>query len=71
MTAAYWLQSADETTDDYAKRIWSDLAPERERWVLATVLFDRVVDPDSSKVQSLFQLLNSAIRNNLWGGEIQ
>ncbi len=68
MSAAYWLQSADQTTDDYATRIWADLAPQRERWVLVTILFDEAIDPQSAESQALFTALRSVVQINLAGG---
>jgi exosortase O len=47
-SAAYWLQSADKVTEDYAVRIWDDLAPQPQPWVLVTVLFDQPVDFETS-----------------------
>jgi hypothetical protein len=67
-TAVYWLQSSGETTDDYAARIWSDLASQRQRWVLVTILFDRPVDPQSPEAQDLYQALRASIQQNLRGG---
>lgn len=60
-TAAYWFQSATQTTDDYAARIWADLSPERQRWVLVTILFDENIDPQRSEVQSLYLALHEAV----------
>ncbi len=68
LSAAYWLQSAEETTDDYATRIWADMEPERQRWVLVTVLFDEPVDLDSVKFQPLFQNLHASVQDGLTGG---
>jgi exosortase/archaeosortase family protein len=68
LSAAYWFQSAERTTDDYATRIWADLAPERERWVLVTMLFDSVHDPHEADLQALHIALHDAVRRNLRGG---
>lgn len=68
LTAAYWLQSANRTTDDYATRIWSDLAPKRQKWVLVTVLFDEAIDPESSDILNLFEDLQRIVHSNLVGG---
>jgi hypothetical protein len=38
---------------DYAARIWDDLAPQPETWVLVTVLFDTLVDLQSQPVKDL------------------
>jgi exosortase O len=59
--AAYWFQSADQTTDDYAARIWADLAPERQRWVLVSILFDENVDPHRPEVQAFYLALHGAV----------
>jgi exosortase O len=59
--AAYWFQSAEQTTDDYATRIWADLSPERQRWVLVSILFDENIDPHRPEVQSFYLALHGAV----------
>jgi exosortase O len=59
--AAYWFQSATQTTDDYATRIWADLSLERQRWVLVSILFDENVDPQRPDVQSFYLALHRAV----------
>jgi exosortase O len=61
LSASYWFQSAERTTDDYGTRIWSDLAPQRERWALVSILFDGVVDPNAEDVTALYQVLHEAV----------
>jgi hypothetical protein len=68
MSAAYWLQSAEQTTDDYATRIWADLEPQRQRWVLVTVLYDTALDPRSPESQDLLETLRLVVQRNLEGG---
>jgi exosortase O len=65
VTASYWFQSAARTTDDYATRIWVDLAPRRERWVLVSILFDGVHDPDAPDVQDFYVTLHEAVARSL------
>lgn len=67
-TAAYWFQSATRTTDDYATRIWADLSPRRERWVLVSILFDNVYRPDQPNMQALYLALHRAAAQTLTGG---
>ena len=67
VSAAYWMQSSDQITDDYAERIWADLAPQRQRWVLVTVLFDGIQDPGSEEVGEFFLSLRSTIGRFLEG----
>jgi exosortase O len=71
LSAAYWLQSAGQTTDDYATRIWADVAPHPQRWVLVTILFDQPVDPATDETQELYQALHAAIGENLQEGTTQ
>jgi exosortase O len=67
-SAAYWLQSADSVTDDYAARIWSDLFPQRERWALVTVLFDSAGDPVDLGNLELYGLIRQSVDEALRGG---
>lgn len=65
LAAAYWFQSPSRATDDYATRIWADLSPRRERWVLVTMLFDGAIDPRGPDARALFLALRDAIGRNL------
>jgi exosortase O len=67
LSAAYWLQSPGQTTDDYAARIWSDLDPQTQRWVLVTVLFDQAVDLQSPQAAAFFEALRSVVQHGLEG----
>jgi exosortase O len=67
-SATYWFQSADRTTDDYGTRIWADLSPERDRWVLVTILFDSVHDPHATDIQALYIALHDTVAHSLEGG---
>jgi exosortase O len=69
-SAAYWFQSATRTTDDYGARIWADLAPRRADWVMVTVLFDGVHDPQDANVQAFYVALHQSVRRHLEGGTI-
>ncbi len=66
-SAAYWLQSEDSLTDDYAARIWSDLSPQRERWILVTVLFDSTGDPIDPGSLELYGLIRQSVAQFLGG----
>ena len=60
--ALYWFQSASgRMTGDYAARIWADLPPHREPWVLASVLFDGPVNADGPATRDLVNELRRAI----------
>jgi hypothetical protein len=66
-TAVYWYQAAGRTTDDYATRIWADLALERRRWVLVSVLFDNVRDPRHAALQPFYTALHESVARTLEG----
>jgi exosortase O len=65
LSASYWFQSNGRTTDDYGTRIWSDLSPKRKRWVLASILFDSVVDPHSEDVAALYRAVRGVVAGGL------
>lgn len=67
-TALYWLQSGSRATDDFATRIWSDLTPERQPWVLVTLLLDDVYPTDSDSVRTIAEIVRSAVEKSLKGG---
>jgi len=68
LTATYWFQSANRTTDDYATRIWADVAPQRKRWVLVSILFDNVHNPNNPDVQQFYTALRQSVARHLKGG---
>jgi exosortase O len=68
-SAAYWLQSKDRVTDDYSVRIWDDLKPKAEPWVLVTVLFDQPVDANNAAIQELVLELRAAVQQSLTGSQ--
>ena len=68
LSATYWFQSAERTTDDYATRIWADVAPERDCWVLITILFDSVHDTHAPDIQALCIALRDAVAHSLERG---
>jgi exosortase O len=66
-SGTYWFQSAERTTDDYATRIWADVAWERDRWVLVSILFDDVYDPHDVDVERLYLALHGVVETELGG----
>jgi len=64
-TATYWFQSATQTTDDYGTRIWSDLAPQHERWLLVSIIFDNVVDPNSPDIAAFYEMMHGTVAKYL------
>jgi exosortase O len=70
-SAGYWLQSGQRVTDDYSVRIWDDIAPQPQPWVLVTVLFDNVKDPAETDSSELFVVLRQAVQLSLEGKEVE
>jgi hypothetical protein len=70
-SAAYWFQSRNQITSDYGARIWSDLAPDRESWVLVTVLLDDVYSPDEGALTGLYQAIRESVAHSLGEGALQ
>ena len=65
LSAVYWFQSAHRTTDDYATRMWADLDPGRERWVLVSILFDDHHDAETDDLPELYAALHQAVAQGL------
>jgi exosortase O len=66
-SASYWFQSAARTTDDYGARIWADLTPEPQPWILVSILFDDLYDPNSTDLQTLYIALHETVAHTLEG----
>jgi exosortase O len=71
VSAVYWLQSANQTTEDYSQRIWADLSPDRERWVLVTALFDRSYFSSMPDLDAFLISLHGAVGSSLTKGSVQ
>lgn len=69
-SAGYWLQSSQRVTEDYSVRIWDDMAPQPQPWVLVTVLFDEPTDPAEAHAQALFTALRQAVQRSLEANEL-
>lgn len=65
LSATYWFQSSQKTTDDFVSRIWDYVAQRSKTWVLVSVLFDKSQSPDSQEIQDFAQAVHQAINQNL------
>jgi exosortase O len=65
ITAVYWLQSHNQTTEDFSKRIWADLESPQETWVLVTVLFDQSRDPQAAELAGFWAALHDSVTSSL------
>ena len=64
LSAAYWFQSEQGTTDDFVSRIWDHLAHRNKTWVLVSVLFDNIENPDSAKIENFSNTVYQTINYN-------
>jgi hypothetical protein len=64
-SALYWFQSAAQRMDDYGARLWQALSPQREPWVLTTVLFDGTSSLQGSEMRALTAALDAIARQML------
>lgn len=65
LSATYWFQSPQRTTDNFLSRIGDYLAHRDKTWVLVSVLFDDSQSPDSEEVQEFAKTIHHAIDFNL------
>jgi exosortase O len=61
--------SPASVTEDYSVRIWDDMAPQPQPWVLVTVLFDEPTDLAEADAQALFSTLRQAVQHSLGANE--
>ncbi len=64
LSAVYWFQSAQGTTDDFVSRIWDHLAHRHKTWVLVSVLFDNRENPDSDRIKNFSNTIYQTINHN-------
>ena len=65
LSATYWFQSPQRTTDNFLSRIGDYLAHRDKTWVLVSVLFDDSQNPDSEEIQAFTNTIYQAIDFNL------
>ena len=68
LSAAYWFQSQDSTTDDFVMRIWDHLAQRHKTWVLVSVLFDDAESPDNLAIKNFSSTIYQTIDRNYFNG---
>jgi exosortase O len=65
LSAAYWFQSPQRTTDDFLARIWDYVSHRQKTWVLVSILFDRLNQPDSPDIQAFTTTIHDVIAREL------
>lgn len=64
LSATYWFQSAQGTTDDFISRIWEHISHRDKTWVLVSVLFDDAENPDSNAIKNFSNTIYQTINQN-------
>ena len=67
LSATYWLQSPQLTTDNFMSRISSDITHKNHTWVLVSILFDSSVNPENHEVKDLTTNIHNAVEQSLKG----
>lgn len=67
LSAIYWFQSPQTTTDDFVNRIWEHLSNSSKTWVLVSVLFDDAENPDGEVIKNFSNGIYGAIAHTLNG----
>ncbi len=69
LSAAYWLQSTQGTTDNFLSRISSDIRHKNQTWVLVSMLFDSYVKPEDSEIKNFITAVHNTINISLKGSK--
>lgn len=62
-TGVYWFQSATTQTPDYSARVMANLFHPGQEWVMTSVLWDQVVEPQ--QITPFIHALQQSIRDQL------
>lgn len=67
LSAAYWFQSAETTTNDFVSRIWEHISHRDKTWVLVSILYDEAENPDSLAIKnfsnSIYQTIDRSFNS--------
>lgn len=61
LSATYWLQSSQQTTDDFFSRVWSDITHRQKTWVLVSILFDSSYSPEEAEIRAFATTIHDVI----------
>ena len=67
LSATYWLQSQQQTTDNFLSRIGSDITHKNHTWVLVSILFDSSLNPESPEIQDFVTAVHNTVDRSLKG----
>ena len=67
LSAVYWLQSPQLTTDNFMSRISSDLTNKNHTWVLVSILFDSSLQAENHEVKEFAGNVYDTVKHSLQG----
>ena len=65
LSAAYWFQSSQSTTDDFISRIWERMTQRDRTWVMVSILFDDAEKPDGKEIEDFSKIIYQTINRDL------
>ncbi|NET07333.1 MAG: exosortase O [Symploca sp. SIO2B6] len=65
LSATYWFQSTQQTTDSFLSRIWDYVIHRDKNWVMISALFDSYHYPENSEIKAFATTIYEAIDNSL------
>ncbi|MBD2772369.1 exosortase O [Iningainema tapete] len=65
LSATYWFQSPQSTTDDFLARIWEYVIHRQKPWLMISILFDRTSSPEDSEIQAFVTNIHKTIAHTL------
>lgn len=70
LSATYWFQSPQQTTDDFLSRLWSQVTRRQKNWAMVSVLFDNAKNPDSPEIRTFATTIHNFINRSLNGEQL-
>lgn len=61
LSASYWFQSSETTTNDFVSRIWEHISHRDKTWVLVSILYDEAENPDSMAIKNFSNTIYQTI----------
>jgi len=70
LSATYWFQSPEQTTDDFLSRLWSQITRRQKTWALVSVLFDSPRSPHSPEIRAFATTIHDVIDHSFNGVQL-
>ncbi len=71
LSATYWLQSSQHTTDDFLSRLWEYMVHQNRAWVLVSVLFDQPYQPQNAAIQNFVTTIHHTVQQSLADSQVR